>query len=162
MGRNTSGGPFYATALGQTHHNKVATPGNGNYLVEVRCQGNIMLAYSALGIATGNNPTYNLVAGLQYGATGYTVADVTNGQPGASNWMVWSAGLPPSAENNDVAGTSPTNVMERVSYALDLTWKGLWYFPSGGDVYLVIGMDQGQPVHSSFGAFYNHWAVWVS
>ena len=162
MGRNTSGGPFYATALSLTHHNKLATLSNGNYLTEVRCQGIVMLAVEATALTNGVNPTYNLVAGIQYGSPGYSPGDVTNGQPGANNWIVWAAGLPSTAENNDTAGTSPLNVMERASYALDLRWNGLWYFPSGADVYLVIGMDQGQPVHSAVGPFYNHWAVWAS
>lgn len=162
MGRNTSGGPWYGLSLATTHHNKVATPGNGNYLVEVRCQGILVLPYAGVSIAAGNNATYNLVAGLQYGATGYTPTDVTNGTPGANNWLVWAAGLQPADVINDIPGTSPVSIVERVSYALDLTWEGLWYFPSGADVYLVVGMDTSQPVHTSFAPFYNHWAVWVS
>lgn len=162
MARNTSGGPWYGLGLGTAHHNKVAALGNGNYLTEISCEGLVILPYSNPSVAAGNWPTYNLVAGLQYGAPGYTPTDVTNGTPGSNTWITWSNGLPPVHEITDWAGTSPVLTMERATYGLNIKWRGLWYFPSGADIYLVIGMDTSQPVHTSFAPFYFHWAVWAS
>jgi hypothetical protein len=162
MARNTSGGPWYGLASGTSHSNKIAAVGAGAYLTEIRCQGIVVLPYSAVSFTTGNWPTYNLVAGIQYGATGYTATTITTGAPGSANWIQWAGGLVPADEINDNTGASPLGVMERVSYALDVNWRGLWYCPSGTDVYLEIGMDTSQPVHTAFIPFYNHWAVWAS
>jgi hypothetical protein len=145
----------YDLASAQHIQKGMGTIPAGAYLHEADVQGNVMLAYTGIALTTGNYPTYNLVAGIEYGAIGHVPPGITNGTGSGETWLSFTNALRPAFAINDNNGTSPTNAMERVSYGLDCHWRGLIYFALGADLYVEIGMDTAQPVASAFKSFFS-------
>lgn len=156
MGFTYQDGSFYATGSGQTHNRKLAACGAASWLVEMTAKGHVMLPYTAVTLTTGQFPTYNLMAGIQVGAAGFTPVSITNGTGGAGNWITLANHLTPAFSVDNVVGSSGTVVMERVSYALDIDWHGTYFLQAAQDVYLSIGLDQGQPVATQFEPYYSY------
>lgn len=157
MGFNFASGQNLDTAHGRNHVKLLASLPSNALLLEANVQGVCYAAYSALALVTGNYPTLNLSAGIQYGAVGHVPTGITDGTATGENWLDFAAGLTAAPLINDVVGTSPTNVMERASFAINFHWRGLISFNTGADLHFELGENAAAPSAFDFETDYTWW-----
>jgi hypothetical protein len=137
----TNGGYFGDTLGVNGHANRIAQIPAGCWLHHVKVQGAILLEYVQVALSTTTYPLYNLAAGIQYGAAGYTAVVLTDATQTTQTWVTYGELLPAEFTIANTPGVSPQTVMERVSYGINLRWRGTRYFAAATDLYFVSGQD---------------------
>lgn len=145
---------------GLNHVKLLASVPAGACLHEVNVQGECFDSYIANAVTSGVFPSLNLSAGIQYGAIGHVPSGITDGTATGETWLTFSDGIPPTFLVNWVAGTSPTNVMERASFALNARWRGTLFLGSGADIHWELGENDTDPSHFNFKLDYTWWVGW--
>lgn len=157
MGFNFASGQNIDTGHGTNHVRLLASLPSNSLVHEVNVQGLAYAAYGAVSLTTGNYPSLNLSAGIQYGAVGHVPGGITDGTATGESWFDFAAGLPTMGIINDVVGTSPTNVMERASFGIAFHWRGLLFFATGADLHFELGENNASGTHFDFETDYTWW-----
>jgi hypothetical protein len=159
---NTASGTHLSSGGVTSSEVLVANIGAGSWLTKCFIQGYLLIEQLYVTFATGDYPVYNFAAGVQYGPTGYTVVDITDGNIETATWISWGEMLPTTTLIQDLPGASPQSAMQANGNPLMLVSRKIRYFPVGSDVYVVIGSYVAGGGVQTYKASYTWYLEWAS
>lgn len=156
-------GTFHQSASGVTHEEIIiATVPAGAYLMRVNIEGSVILPTANITYTVPGQATFNQVAGVQYGPTGYTPAPITAGAPGTANWIAYARLMPQTGAHQNTPGVAPQNLVQIVNYTLAMYLPRCMNVPAAIDLTMCIGGSLSVGTTQTFEAFWNAYVSWAT
>lgn len=155
---------YFASAVGASNvqHLMAGAVPAGAYISKIDVEGYANVEQGFFSLATGQYSTYDIVAGVQFGAAGYTPPAITDGTAAGATWYSFGNLIPAALANQILPGSSPQNMMLGIGFPLNLSLRQYIYVPTSTDVYLVIGCDTSRTFKPTYEAFFTTNVEWAT